>query len=162
MSDLSQLLDFTADDLRANQDGCLSDRQQARLRRLQGRSALLGGVLVAILILAATSLLFFGQRADSDILKLVGVGATICNAVIVGVLARNWFRVSSDLNAGAVRITAGKVRHTIRVMRRVSTYILQIDDQEFSVSKPVFFAFEEGAAVKVYWSPSSRVLLAAE
>lgn len=159
---LADVLNFSADDLAANRAGELSVAQKARLARGWRRTfwVILG--LVVGFGLAATILLFLGQRNQSPILSLIGVTITVINAVIVGLGAQSYLRTSSDLRGGRVVTVSGVVSHTIRVSGRVATYVLKIDRQEIVVSKPVFFAVEDAKPYRLYRAPASKTLLAAE
>ncbi|MFN8560525.1 MAG: hypothetical protein U0703_02575 [Anaerolineae bacterium] len=106
--------------------------------------------------MAATVLLFLGQRNDSPILSLIGITITIINAVIVGLGAQSYMRTSSDLRGGRVATVSGVVSHTIRVSGRVATYVLKLDGQEIIVSKPVFFAVEDARLYRLYRAPPRK------
>lgn len=159
---LMETLDFNADDLAANHAGRVSERQAARLRRLRRRSVLIGGAVIAVIGFAAAVALFLSQRSSSTVLSLVGVGVTVCNAALTGVLARSWMRLSADISSGTVRELRGEARHTIRVTGRVAAYILKVDGESVDVGKPVFLAIRDGAQVRLYQSPAARVLLSGE
>lgn len=155
-------LEFTDDDLAANREGRLSAAQAERLHRLRRRAMTVGVSVVAAIGVIATVFLFLGQYNGSSILSLVGIGVTICNAAVAGVMLRNWLRLGADLRAGAVQTLNGKVEHTLRVVGRVPTYILTIDGQELQVGRPVFFAIHENERYRLYRAPGSRILLTAE
>jgi hypothetical protein len=159
---LAELLDFTLDDLAANREGRLSERQRERLRAARRHSA---RVVVAILVLvgiAAAVLLYVGQSNGSTILSFVGIGVTVCNAALMGVLVRNYARLTADIDGGRVDALEGSVHHTIRVNGRLATYILSVTEIELSVAKPVFLAVPEGAGVRFYRTPAAKTLLSAE
>jgi hypothetical protein len=160
--DLTQALDFTADDLAANREGRLSEAQRTRLQKLRQRSALIGVGAVVGLGLMATIILFLGQGNGSLILNLVGIGVTICNAALAGVLVRSWLRLSADINANAVQAISGTITHKLRVTGRSVTYILNVDGEELIVARPIFRAFDEGKGYRLYRTASSRLLLSAE
>jgi hypothetical protein len=159
---LSEALQFTPDDLAANREGRLSAAQSERLRHLRRRSVMVGLSMIVLIGLVAAALLFVALRNQSGILQLVGIGVTITNAAITGVLARNWLRLSGDLRDGRASALTGEARHTIRVTGRIANYLLRVEREEMNVSKPVFFAFEEGRRYRFYRAPASRVLLSAE
>ena len=80
-ADLMQALAFTADDLRANRAGQLSQPQQDHLRAVRKRNARVGMAIVFAFVLVATGLLFAGQRNESSILGLIGILMTMINAL---------------------------------------------------------------------------------
>jgi hypothetical protein len=159
---LADVLNFSADDLAANRAGVLSGAQKARLERGWRRTFWIIMALVVGCSLAATILLFLGQQNGSPILSIIGIAVTVINAALVGLGAQSYLRASRDLRGGRVATLNGVVTHTIRVSGRAATYILKVDGQEIVVSKPVFFAFEEGKQYRLYRAPASKTLLAAE
>lgn len=164
MADLSAALAFSADDLAANRDGHLSAAQTARLRAAWRRQVTITALLVLALMIAATVLIFFGQRGDSGALVFIGMALTVINAVIVGRAAQYAMRVSADTARGSVTATRGVVNRTVRVMSaRVTLFVLKVDGrEELIVSKPVFNAFEEGKPYAFYRAAASKTLLSAE
>lgn len=157
-------LGFTADDLAANRTGQLSEMQHWRLRARRRRSTAVIALVLVIGVLLATFLLFFGTReGGSGILALVGVGVTICNAALVGVFARYWFRLSGDIRAREVLINSGELERVVKpVTRRVINYIIRVDEAEVFVSKEAFELFEHEAPYTLYRTPYTGALLAAE
>lgn len=160
--DLRIALQFTEDDLIPNRAGLMSEGQRARLKAQRKRAALIGAGMVAVIGLAAVMLLFIGQQNNSEIARWIGIGVTICNALLVGTLARNWLRVSTDIDSGKVDALKGTVHHTIRVAGRTSTYLLKLQDEEVMVAKEVFLAIKEGEPYRLFVAPGSRAVLAAE
>jgi hypothetical protein len=159
---LTEALDFTADDLAANREGRLSEAQRTRLQNLRRRSSLIGVGTVVALGLMATIILFLGQRNDSLILSVVGIGVTICNAALAGGLLRGWLRTGADINTNAVQALNGTITHKLRVAGRSVTYILKVNEDELIVARPIFRAFEEGKPYRLYRTVNSHVLLSAE
>ncbi len=159
---LMAALNFTADDLAANRDGRLSAGQRARLQAARRRGALVGVALMLAVVLLATVALYLGQINRTPVLTFVGVALTICGAVVSGLMVRNWYRLTTDLERDAVQTLAGTVQHTVRVSGRVAEYVLAIDGQRLSVPKPVFLALKNGGQYRLYRTPIARVLLAGE
>ncbi len=159
---LPEALNFSEQDLAANRAGLLSEAQSWRLAQGWRRTLWIIIAIVIVFGLAATVMLFLAQRNNSPILNVLGIIVTLINAVIVGLGAQSYLRTSSDLNAGRVAEISGMVSHTIRVSGRVATYVLKVDDQELIVSKPVFFAVDDGEVFRFYRAPASKTLLAAE
>ncbi|MFN8447053.1 MAG: helix-hairpin-helix domain-containing protein [Anaerolineae bacterium] len=89
--------------------------------------------------LAATVLLFLGQRNDSPILSLIGIHHHHhqCRDR-PGWARRATCAPAATLRGRRVATVSGVVSHTIRVSGRVATYVLRLDGQEIIVSKPVF------------------------
>lgn len=161
-SDLMHSLDFTADDLAANRGGRLSPRQQARLRGMRLRSVAIGLVLLWIFALLAAALLYIGQRENSVILTLVGIGITIANTAILGIMARYWIRLTFDLQRGIARMLTGSAERVLRVSGSVTTPVLKIGGESFTVSKDTLKAIQHEAPYRVYHTPHAHILLALE
>jgi hypothetical protein len=159
---LPETLNFTPEDLAANRAGHLSEAQKERLTHNWQRTLWIVIAIVVVCGLGATTLLFLAQQQGSPILSFIGVGVTVLNAVIVGVGAQSYLRTSRDIREGRVAEMSGAVSHTIRVSGRVATYILKLDGQPLVVSKPVFFAVEDGKPYRFYRAPASKTLLSGE
>jgi len=157
-----QALDFDADDLAANRTGVLTEAQRKRLRAARGRVARIRGGSVLVIGLFATTFLFIGQQNADVVLRLLGITASIFNALLVGLLARSWLRLSADLEAPEVNILSGTLTHTIRVMGRAATYVVTLDGEEVVVSKDAFLAFADKAPYRLYRAPHSLIILSAE
>jgi len=162
LGSLTEILNFSAEDLDANRAGRLSEAQTQRLTRNWRRTLWIVIGLVILLGLAATTILFVAQRNGSSVLSIIGVLVTVINAAIVGLGAQSYLRTSNDLKGGRVSEISGVVSHTIRVSGRVATYILKVGDQNVVVSRMVFFAVEDGKPYRFYRAPSSKTLLSAE
>src|SRR5688500_11519875 len=124
---LSEALGFTPDDLTANQAGRLSAAQLERLRQARRRLILIAVPRVALLVLLAAIFLFLAQRNASGILQIVGIGVTLANAALMGVLARNALRLTADMREGQVSVIEGTATHTIRVTGRAANYLIRVD-----------------------------------
>ena len=98
---------------------------------------------------------------ESILYALVGVAITIFSAVVSGMLVRNWYRLTSDIDGGTVQTLAGAVEHTVRVTGRVAVYVLKIEDTELTVSKPLFLAVRDGY-YRFYRTPAAKALLSVE
>ena len=155
-------LKFTTDDLAANREGRLSAAQRVRLRRDRRRAVWIGVALVVVVVLVATALLYAGQVNGTPVLTFIGVAVTVCSAVVSGMLVRNWYRLTSDLDGGMVQVLAGTMQHTVRVTGRVAVYVLKIDGHELTVTKSVFLSLRNGGDYRLYRTPAARVLLSAE
>ncbi|HRF95615.1 MAG TPA: hypothetical protein PLZ51_10485, partial [Aggregatilineales bacterium] len=94
---LNQVLRFSEGDLVANRQGILSDAQYFALQTRKTRLMWIGvGVFIG-LAFVATLFLFWGSKPDnSGILTIIGIGLTICNALAVGILFRQWLKLNAD------------------------------------------------------------------
>ncbi len=160
---LMQALDFTAADLDANRAGQLSEMQVYRLRVRRRRTELLGALLVLVSALLATAFIFTGNRNDSPVLLLVGIGVTICAAMFTGTFLRHWLRLNADINSGTVLVQSGKLERVLKpVNRRVINYLIRVDTAEIAVTKEAFTAFEHEAPYRLYRARYTGTLLAGE
>ncbi len=160
---LMQAAGFTEQDLAANRSGHLSERQDYMLRQRRIRAALIGAALVLVGVFVASGFLFFGSRQDNAILSLVGIGITLCNAVLVGMFVRHWLRLNSDIRGGVVIATSGTLERVLKpVSRRVVNTMLRVGDVEVFVSKELFEATAHRLPYTLYRAPATGMLLSLE
>ncbi len=160
--EVMRLLDFDADDLKANRAGHLSERQRQRLGRLRRRAALLSGGIIFAIVLLASAVIFFGQREDSAIAVLIGIGLTAVNAVLMARAVQSWLRLDEDLRRGEIETLSGTIERTVRVVGRALIYLIKIDGRELNVPKAVFNVLPDGGRWHIYRARRSASLLAAE
>jgi len=161
---LMQVLGFTPDDLEANRAGRMSAMQHYRLRLQRRRSIFLGALVLLVVTLIASLSIFAGSRQDgSAILTVIGIGVTICNAALMGVVVRHWLRLTMDIRDETVQMTSGALERVIKpVTRRVVNTLIRVDGMEIMVSKEAFGAFEHGSSYTLYRAPHTGRLLSAE
>ncbi|MEL6405513.1 MAG: hypothetical protein AAFR81_14180 [Chloroflexota bacterium] len=159
---IMQPLGFDQDDLSANREGKLSERQQDELRRLQTRTLLIGAGGFMGFALVATIFLFFGSGDALWLLTFLGIFVTILNALFVGMLARQWMRLRADMDSGTITTLEGELERVVLPDRRANNLILRIEGEDFHVKKTVFQQFRHEVAYRVYRTTHSRVLLSAE
>lgn len=159
---LMAALKFTPDDLAANRENRLSEPQRARLRAARNRIILIGVVTLAVVVLLATTALYLGRVNAQAVLSFVGVALTICGAAVSGLLVRNYFRLTTDLERNSVQTLAGTATLTVRVSGQVANYVVGIDGHELSVPKPVFLSVRNGGQYRFYRTPVAQVLLSGE
>jgi hypothetical protein len=161
---LQQVLRFTDADLTANRAGNLSDSQTYALNLRKTRLMLIGMGIFFVLAFIATLFIFLGTNpANSGILTLIGIGLTLCNAVMVGSIFRGWLKLNADVSANRVDIIQGNLERVLKpVNRRIITYIIRIQDKETVVSKDVFTAFTHEQSYILYRTPYTGILLSAE
>jgi hypothetical protein len=161
---LNTALEFSPDDLEANRAGHLSEMQNYHLRVKRQRSIFIGLALIFVMAFIATLCIFVGQRSDSSVLMIIGIGVTIISAAMTGVFARYWMRVSSDIGENKVLAISGKIELVakVHVRFRTVTYFLRIGQTELMVPKEIFNAFEQGKTYRLYRTPYSGMLLSAE
>lgn len=161
-SDLMPALQFTDDDLSANRDGQLGANQRARLQSLQTRAILIGTAGFFGFAFIATIFLFFGSENGLMIMTFIGIFITFCNAIFVGMFARQYMRLRADLNGGDIDIISGEMERVIKPDGRMNNFVLRVNEEEFYVKKDLFRLFRHEVNYRLYRSVHSRVLLAAE
>lgn len=161
---LAQAIGFTEADLSANREGKLSQAQCEQLQKRKTRILLIGFGTFLILTLVATLFLFMGSRPNqSGILSIIGIGLTICNALMVGIFFRGWLRLNADSNTNTVIAIQGEVERVLKPLnRRVMNYMIRIQNIEVYVNKDVFIAFAPQGEYTIYRTPYSGILLSAE
>ncbi len=163
LDDLMRELQFDHSDLEANRYGELGENQRARLRQMRRRYLIAGvGVMVGISIVAAL-LFYLGITQDSPILNLIALAIIFFDALGMTLLGRHYALLSAELSDGDIQMVEGVIERVIRPQgRRAGQYLLRIDEAEFYVPKEVFKHFIHQARYRVYCSPRTRTLLAAE
>ena len=162
LDDLMREIPFSEADLESNRSGHMSDIQAARLRHARFRAVFTGFAVILLVALVATTLLFLAMRNGSIILNLIAVGLIVINAVMMGMFARYWLRLSADLRDGEVEIIEGELERVIRPYGRVNNYIIRIDGVQFSVTRQLFMQFRHESPYRIYRAPYSNALLSAE
>lgn len=158
-----KLLHFDQEDLAFNRQAKLSDNQRDDLMTRRRRTMWVGGVIMILAVLLATTAIFLGRRNDTSLLTIIGIGVTICNAAIIGIFSRYWLRLSNDINRGEILVLKGKLERVVRpINRRIAMYTVRIDEVEVTVSKDLFKEFQHGARYRLYRTPYTGILLAAE
>jgi hypothetical protein len=162
---LMQALQYTSDDLKANQQGRVGPFQAVRLRRTLVRSLTIGGVVLIFGILGAAAALTAGSLNASQGLTLLGIALTVFNAAVVGFLAQFWLRTRTDLTRPVLR-QQGLVHRTIRATKsgRLIGFVVRLEgvSGELHVNKAVFNAFRDNTSYRFYRAAGSRTLLSAE
>ncbi len=159
---LMQPLQFTKNDLKANRAGHLGENQRARLQGLQTRAILVGIAGFFGFALLATIFLFFGSENGYLIMSFIGIFLTLCNAIFVGMFARQYMRLRADLSDGEIDIISGEMERVVKADGRMNNFVLRVDGEEFHVKKDLFRLFRHEVPYKIYRTRHSGVLLAAE
>ncbi|MCA9888627.1 MAG: hypothetical protein KC546_09645 [Anaerolineae bacterium] len=162
IDELAVAMEFNPGDLAANRQEQLSPNQIEHLRRLQRRAVLIGAAGFLILTLLATIFLYIGQTGGGGILTLIGIFLTFCDAILVSMMARHWYRLSADIRDGAVVIRSGLLTRTLRRAGNSSQYLVGIGDVRFPVKKEAFRTFRHEALYTLYYAPHAHILLTAE
>jgi hypothetical protein len=166
MTDNQQLmtaLGFTAEDLAQNRAGQMSEIQRYNLSVRRQRAVVTGIVILLLVTFVATFLIFIGGRQDSPILTVIGIGVTILNAVLAGIFARYWFRLSADISSGTAQAASGTLERVIKpVNRRVMNYVIRVGEAEVFIPREVFDVFAHRTPYTIYRTPHTGTLLSAE
>lgn len=155
---LMPVLQFDHNDLQANRDGNLGANQRQRLKQLQSRSLLIGLAGFFAFALLSTAMLFFGQ----GIWILLGIFASMLNALFVGMVARQWMRLGADLHHGEVEAISGELERVVNMNGRMNNFLIRVDGEEFTITKDLFLQFQHEKPYTLYRAVHSRVLLAGE
>ena len=161
-SALMTAMRFGESDLRANRLGALSSAQMERMITTRRRQSALAALLFIALVVAATSLIFSGQRNQNQILALAGACLIILNAILVGIMGRAFIRLGSDLRAGNIEVLAGEVERVVRRGRQGDNYLIRVDGNSLYVSRDIFLSFQHEAPYRIYRTAHARLLLSAE
>jgi hypothetical protein len=160
--ELMRLLNFDADDLRANRAGQLSPRQQQRLLSSRRRITMIYAAVMLAVALCAAAALYAAQRNDAAIAVFIGIALTIVNALVMARAVQQYMRLSDDARRASIHTISGSVERTVRVVGRAVIYVLKIGGHELVVPKSLFNVVADGAAWRFYRAPRSGTLLSAE
>lgn len=159
---LMEVLNFTSDDLKANQQGNLSPSQADRLKRNRLRTTFIGVAAFFVIVVIATIFLYFGQVNQSTILSIIGALLTVINAIMIGMIARAHLQTNADLREGGVEILEGELERVVRRGQQQDNYLLRIDGASLYVTKEIFTQFRHETSYRIYRSRWSGVILSAE
>lgn len=160
---LMQELKFQPEDLQANRDGYLSDRQQQYLHIDRRKNALIGAVVVAGLVLGTAFLLFVGIRNENLILQGLGVVLILCNTAVTTLFGLNYVRTGFDIDAGNVDTVEGEAQHVVRQVGSAQAGSVRIGDVvEVPTNVEAFKAFEPGQRYRLYRTVRTHRLLSVE
>jgi hypothetical protein len=159
INDLKIALKFTQDDLLSNRTGQLSEMQLYQLRVRRRQSILLGLGLTFIFTLIASLMLYNA----TPIRLFIGIGVTLCNALVLGILGRYWMRLTADIRAEQVDIISGELERVVKpVTQRIINYMIRIGQVEVIVPKDTFKVFEHQTHYTLYRTHYTGTLLSAE
>ena len=155
-------LQFTPEDLQANREGHLSDRQRQYLTIDRTKNIGLGTVLIVGLILATTSMLYFGFSGNRILIGL-GIVLLACSMGLSWFFALNWIRMTYDLRTNQTEVVEGTVQHMVRQLGKAQAGSVRIGDAaEVPTTTKAFTAFEPGESYRLYRTSHSGRLLSVE
>jgi hypothetical protein len=159
---LMDALGFDAEDLQANAEGCLSERQRTQFKVEYGRLmrlGLIGGVVAAGVIVVLMSIFAYNLCAAS-ILGCALMGFVV--AVFYRSILTDWTKLNTVLRF-PVQSAEGVITLDIEggASNTVPQYVIKLGDVRFEVSKPIFLAFKNGDPYRLYFV-SNAMLLSAE
>lgn len=162
-SSLEEVLRFTPQDLSANQQGQLSERQRAYLRTDRRKNAILGAALLILFILAATAFLYIGSQQANRILQGLGVVLALCNMGVSWFFGLSVIRMTYDLSTNRADILDGQAQHVVRQFGRAQAGSVRIGDTvEIPTDVEGFKVFKPRATYRLYRTSHSQRLLSAE
>lgn len=176
---LKRAFTFTEDDLKSNQKGRLSERQQRQIARQsrQPVSVVVTLVGLAIIMLAVGSfvapfLILPNLFLSADGSPPPGVFLVLCFGIPLVVFVFNFMRtqmlrqlnLSREKAAGTVQMIEGVVQlNTMRTSGGYGVaYRVKVGGTAFIISIDQFQAFDHGLSYRLYYLPRSRTIVAAE
>lgn len=154
---LMAALKFDEDDLAANIDGTLSQRQIAQMKRQRDNTLIIVGIIA---FLALCFVLFTGLLTSFNGLLLAAFIAIVMTLVtlIAAVIANN---INRDL-ADSVRVVEGRVELDTNPGQNATAFYVKMDDLKFTVKKEAFLTFKNGDPYRIYYAPQTKTILSAE
>lgn len=175
---LAAALEFTADDLRENQQGRLSEFQRRAAQELNRPSGSPMRLVIVLLIAAAIVVGLFWLGAigwtGSIIIAIIAVVAVLAGRFGRKVETQGIQEAAQELQEGRVMSVTGTVMletkyqqagasQTARPSRKVHYVNCGADPAvRLRISGEAFEAFEDGAVYTLYYLPGAQTLLSAE
>jgi hypothetical protein len=158
---LSRCLDFTEEDLAANQQSRLSVRQSARLRRGIVNYAIVGGSF--FLVFGYVFITLFVHGIQIDLADVVLIVVVVLLTLMFGI--GTWLEVSkrwSDLRKGVVLSVTGIAEPYIRSrVRGIEYHSLKIAGLDFQLPDPTYHAFYSGNRYQIFYTPRVKFIVSA-
>jgi hypothetical protein len=157
-------LGFDEEDLLANRDRVLSDRQCGNLINQQAVRIVLA-LLVSSLYLGLTAILLGRGAGGTNLLdRLLGIILTWGMLVLlISSAGSRWMPLKEGIEEGLVENVEGYLaKKIIRLGRNRYDYRLLIGGQDFGVGWTVFRTFQHKGRYRVYYLPHSETILSAE
>ncbi len=154
---LMAALEYTDDDLAANQSGAWSAGQVVALQQRRTRQARNLVVMCALVIALASFVALAWPLAALPmlLLTLLFIGIATLNG------GRAIRRMTRDLGAGVAEVE-GRIELDARSAENGGEYFVQVDMCKFKVRREAFFAFKNRDPYRLYYAPHSHVLLSVE
>jgi hypothetical protein len=160
---LNGTLGFTDEDLAANQDGYISDKQRLRLKRERRKWKFF--IVVTLLAYPFGWMLIVFPETYRPATAGIGVwfGASV-TIFICWLFMRDF---DQDLAEGKTQVIRGAIKlgqqlFTIGGQGQQSHYYLRIENMNWTMRKSPFLAFADGDSYAIYYAPHSKTLLSAE
>jgi len=172
---LADVLNFTEADLLANREGRMTERQLELFRRkrvgMRIRLFFYTVFTIAITAIPVTFLLIAlvpsSRSLGNFLLMLPAILATGAMAALF------WYALitegkgdslayHSDLKEGVVTHVTGQLTKATFVQSRERVWRMTVHYEEFKINKKIFSCFEQYGFYHVYYTPHTRILLAAE
>jgi len=157
-AEMEQRIGFSSADVTENRAGKLTERQRGRLNRKLIFS-ILSFVWVIVLMVIALMILGLVEGGGPARLFIFAVAGAF-----MAMRAFDIWKVLQDLGAGSVLVVEGKAR-TKRALQNTTTrrrYRLDIEDTVFWLTAREQRTFRDGVRYKVYYTPNSKLVVAAE
>lgn len=159
---LQQALDFTDEDLQANRDGKLSDKQRMKLESAQKGSLRALWVMAIITVASLLVAIVFGGYG------LIAFG---CIALILAILALVEYLTSyrayqHDLTVPKIETAQGLVEYVMRENTAFDGMThpsgIRIGEMKYLLLEDQTTSFVEGEVYIVHYAPATQTLLSAE
>jgi hypothetical protein len=154
---LQVALGFDDEDIEANRDGRLSNRQRARLADHEFR-------WIGIAILASLVIVWSILNASGRIDVAIGQGGIpwLIAAAITGYAWYKGKQYYDYLHAQEIGAVQGRVQLNMQSSKNSTALTVGIQDLQFSVKQQAFLAFKNGDPYAIYYAPRSKTILSAE
>ena len=156
---LMYAIGFTEEDLEANRNGQLSERQRNELKRVRNMMLVYESIILPFSIVFFILLLASNVFTSSLILMSITIGILVGINLPIQVL----FKFAHDAQKAEAHCSDGRVKLEIKSMTgRHEKYRVIVEQVKLKVSKEIFLAFKNGDPYLICYTPHTKKLLSAE
>lgn len=162
--DLAEAINFSEEDLLANQRGLITDWQKRYKIRWRLRESY--GVVGSALLMALFLLVVSGRLAVNASSPFLIYGPVFAVLAFVAYITYRGGgsiipRVLRDLRGGKAASVSGTLQRETATVNNTILCYLKVDTLRLKVRKPVYDAMSDGAAYTLYYAPHTMTLLSA-
>lgn len=161
-----EMINLTAEDVRQNQQGTMSEHQHRVLYR--HRLQWIAGAIGFVLICGTLAVIVIGKLLAPSFVSwpelLLWLPVSLLWMWLLRASFAHWRHANHDLANGRVAVIEGRVQCEFNFgigLIRLPRYHILIGERNFSVGKQTFFQFKQQEQYRVFYAPTALILLGA-